>query len=228
MPEEITVRDAEKADLPALTRLHAQLGEIQFIARGGPSLLATYDAAWLEGAGSLALVAIDHEGVVRGMLLGAIDPASHYRAMVRQHGVALAGALVVAAATRAEFRRELVQTRLVRYGKGLVRMLRTSLFAASGAIFSSANREHPPAAPSRSAEVTHVVVEAGYRGSGVGRALLAAAEQRVRAAGVESIELVAEPHSGAAAFYERLGWLVVDSVETSSGEGFVKFRRVLT
>jgi GNAT superfamily N-acetyltransferase len=59
----------------------------------------------------------------------------------------------------------------------------------------------------RRARVTGLVVDAGWRRKGVGRALLAWAERWARSHGCDEVYLTSnEKRADAHAFYERLGW----------------------
>jgi ribosomal protein S18 acetylase RimI-like enzyme len=59
--------------------------------------------------------------------------------------------------------------------------------------------------------VYHLAVEKEYRRSGLGRALMAELEQRLRAKGcLKYYLLVTEDNDGAVAFYQSLGWEVMN------------------
>jgi GNAT superfamily N-acetyltransferase len=104
----------------------------------------------------------------------------------------------------------------------------------SRAVGAPVEEGHVPRAPDVSehaagsgGEVTHMVVDASRRRSGAGRALVDAASDLARQYGLSYMELVTVPGSGAAAFYERLGWEGAGELSTSSGEHFVRYRLAL-
>ena len=75
----------------------------------------------------------------------------------------------------------------------------------------------------KDAELYQLFVSAGSRGSGVATALIADAEARLAASGVETAWLAcAIGNARAARFYERQGWCrvgtMVNRLDTSSGE----------
>jgi diamine N-acetyltransferase len=67
--------------------------------------------------------------------------------------------------------------------------------------------QHPLLVPRRYVAIEDISVRAGYRRAGIGRTLMAHAEDWARARGIPSIELnVYEFNDGARAFYEELGY----------------------
>lgn len=208
-------------DVPAAVELHLNVMSDQFLTRFGPRFLNTYYRAFLDDAAGLALVVPAPAGV-RGVLLGAVEPAAHYRHMVRAHAAGLVGGLLVGALRDPQLGVELVRTRGTRYLRALVRM------AASRR--AGVNAEQPPAeeAAGRTAEVTVVAVDAASRRQGVGRALLCAAEMRAAESGAARIELVTPvDDAGAQQFYEQLGWQAAGTATSGSGEQFLRFVKPL-
>jgi hypothetical protein len=76
----------------------------------------------VDSADAIALVAQGAKGEMIGVLLGALNPASHYRTMLRRHGLALGFWLLVRTVTHPRFALELLATRLLRYASGVLRM----------------------------------------------------------------------------------------------------------
>ncbi len=219
----VEVRTLGAGQVLAAAALHEQLATLQFIARGGPALLVPYYRAWAAAPGAIALVAMDDDGLVVGALLGSSDPGSHHRAMLRRGAPALARGLAIAALTVGTFRRELVRTRLLRYARGVVRLVAPGGHSPGEA--TATRQDGVAAAPGeRVGEITHVVVDANRRGSGAGRLLVAAALEQAAAAGCDAVELVTEAGSSAAEFYEHLGWAPAGAVESASGEAFARYR----
>lgn len=230
------VRPLAPADLEVSARLHGEALDMEFLARCGPGFLRAYHRAWLDSPDCLALAALDDEGGVVGVLLGSLHPAAHYRAMVRRHGASLALWLLGRSVAHPLLARELVVTRAYRYLRGLTRMLAGSLRAprsfrgrggaaalddtSSSAVPVPGERSDPAAI----AEVTHVMVRADARGSGVGRALLERAQEEARRAGLGELVLVTPPDLAAIGFYEHLGWQRVGELTSQSGEQFFRYR----
>lgn len=222
----VRIRPLQAADVAVTSALHEEILHMEFLARAGRGFLRRYHRAWMDTDDAVALAAVDDSEVVVGFLLGALRPAGHFRSMVRRHGLQLAGALVLAAIRRPSFGRELVATRLLRYGRGLGRM---AWATATG------RRRRPPAeGPVPTAaqhvvgEVTHVLVRPDLQGGGAGRALLDATTAAARAAGVEELVLVTPPElTGAVGFYEHLGWEHAGRLTSRSGEQFLRFRLAL-
>lgn len=96
----VRIRPLTVAQVPATAALHRQVLHMQFLARCGEGFLRRYHRAWIDSPGGVALGAFDEQDGLVGLLLGAVDPATHAAAMVRGHGVGLAARLLAAAAAR--------------------------------------------------------------------------------------------------------------------------------
>lgn len=191
---------------------------MEFLARCGPAFLRRYHQAWIQAPAAIGLAAVDADDEVVGVLLGAVDPAVHVAAMARRHGAALGVRLIVAAAGRPRLARDLVATRARRYARGLWRtLIRPRLVAAP------TTGEGPGRLPGIG-EITHLLVAPSQQGGGVGRALVTAAVDEARRAGLEELVLVTPPDLQARGFYERLGWAADGEVTSRSGETFVRYR----
>lgn len=203
---------------------------MEFLARCGSGFLRSYHRAWIASPDGLALAAVDPEGTLVGVLLGAMVPASHFRFMVRRHGAVLAARLVLAAVARPSLARELVATRLLRYLRGLGRMALGALRPEPSAATTddgapaSAGRPKVGEEPLKVGEVTHVMVGVPAQGTGAGRALLEEAQRAAAGRGIDELVLVTPPGLAAGAFYEHLGWKRSGTLTSRSGEGFVRYR----
>jgi GNAT superfamily N-acetyltransferase len=201
---------------------------MEFLARCGLRFLRTYHRAWMASPDGLALAAVDAEGELVGVLLGALRPAGHFRFMVRRHGAALAARLLVAALTRPALARELVGTRLLRYLRGLGRMargvLRRKPERIDGPGGDGASSQGVVGPTLRVGEVTHVMVRASGQGTGTGRALMEEAQRLAARAGIDELVLVTPPDLAAGGFYEHLGWKRDGTLASRSGEPFVRYR----
>ena len=204
---------------------------MEFLARCGPGFLRSYHRAWIASPDGLALAAVEADGSLVGVLLGALQPASHFRFMVRRHGPMLAGRLLVAALTRPALARELVATRLLRYVRGLGRMAAGVLRGTPRTPRTAAGSPGPPpgagvagSSSPRVGEVTHVMVSAVAQGTGAGRALMEEARRVAAGRGIDELVLVTPPDLAAGAFYEHLGWERDGTLTSRSGEAFVRYK----
>ncbi len=215
----VQIRPVVSADIAEASALHREILDMEFLARCGPAFMRAYYRAWVEAPGAIALVARGASGELLGALLGATDPATHVRAMVRQSGARLVVHLALYAAGHPAFARELVVSRGRRYLRGVARLVGSRL---------SRPREAPgeDRGP-RVGEVTHVLVRADRQGSGVGRALLDAAVAAGRAAELDELVLVTPPDLAAGGFYRHLGWRADGEVTSRSDEAFVRYRYLL-
>jgi len=80
------------------------------------------------------------------------------------------------------------------------------------------------AASDRLGELTHLFVQPDSRRLGIGRALVEAAVETARAAGVGELVLVTPPDFAARDFYEHLGWSADGEISSRSGEIFIRYR----
>ncbi|HVB50976.1 MAG TPA: GNAT family N-acetyltransferase [Acidimicrobiales bacterium] len=215
----IKVRPLEDADLRAAALLHRDVLDMEFLARFGLSFMRTYYRAWIHSPGSISLAATDENEKLVGVLLGATDPATHFRAMVRFHGLRIGAKLVAYALVHPALAKDLVVTRGRRYARGVARLVRARFSQARSVTASQSG----PAV----GEITHVLVDRGAQGSGIGRALVEASIDEARAAGVHELVLVTPPDMEAKRFYERLGWQLDGSLQSRSGENFLRFRYVV-
>ena len=211
------VRPLIKADLTAAAVLHRRVLDMEFLSRYGLAFMRTYYQAWIEAPGSIAVAAIDERGDLLGALLGATDPATHVRAMIRRRGLQIGVQLAVYAIVHPPLVKDLIVTRGRRYARGLVRLVVVRLRRA---VPSSSTRAAGPTV----GEVTHVLVQPDRQGLGIGRALVDAAVEMARVAGVDELALVTHPDLAARNFYERLGWLADGKMTSRSGEPFLRYR----
>jgi len=220
MTEAVNVRSLAVTDVREAALLHCRVLDMEFLSRFGPNFMSAYYLAWMGAPGEIALVAIDGDGAVLGVLLGATDPAIHVRAMVRRSGVRLAVRLAISAMARPRLAKDLIVTRGRRYASGVSRLLiaRVSPRTASG----------PHGSGVKVGEITHVLVRPEHQGRGIGRALLDVAVRQARANGVDELVLVTPPDLPAQDFYERLGWKSEGSMTSRSDERFLRFRLVIS
>jgi GNAT superfamily N-acetyltransferase len=218
----------EPADVAPAVEIHRQVLGAEFITRGGPAFLRAYYRAWRQTPGGLALVAVDESDRVVGALLGGLDPVGHYRSMLRGHGWRL-GALMARQALRdPAFGRDLVLTRGLRYGRGLMRLGAARLARRRSVPEAGQNRAGAPPSPVPSAgEVTHVLVHPRLQGAGIGRALLGEAVRRAHQGGLSRLSLVTTAELATSGFYDRLGWEAAGELTSRSGETFWRYDHFL-
>lgn len=215
----VSVRALVDADLDAAVALHLEVLHMEFLSRFGPRFMRTYYHAWIVSPGAMALAAVDENGTLLGVLLGAHDPAQHVRAMARDHGVAIGATLVGRALTHPRLAKDLIVTRGWRYTRGVARLVKSRL------------SKRPAPGPATSGpvigEITHVLVDPSSQGRGVGRALVEESVRQARSAGVQELQLVTPPDMAAQHFYERLGWISSGAMQSRSGESFLRYRFTL-
>ncbi|MGC8626705.1 MAG: GNAT family N-acetyltransferase [Acidimicrobiales bacterium] len=209
------VRPLRSSDVPASAALHLDVLGAEFLARGGEKFLRRYHAAWLASPFAMTLGAVDEDGQLLGALLGTVSPRAHYQRMFRDHGAALALALLERSVLSPRFGFELLATRGVRYARAVALQLVPARRGQAG----------PVPTPGRQVgEVTHLMVAPEAQGKGVGRALVEEAERVARAAGLDELVLVTPPDLPARQFYEHLGWQESGELRSRSGEVFVRYR----
>ncbi len=211
----VSVREFVASDVDTAVSLHLVVLDMEFLSRFGPSFMRAYYRAWTTTPGSMSFVALDDTGALIGVLLGATDPATHVRAMVREHGVALARSIAVAALSRPKLAKDLVATRAGRYARGVARLIMARLRPTVS---------DQVAGSPRVGEVTHVLVDPAAQGRGVGRLLIDAAIASAREAGDDELVLVTPPDLAARHFYEALGWQPDGAMTSRSGEAFLRYR----
>ena len=216
MTDKVIVRSLVDEDVREAALLHRVVLDMEFLSRLGPAFMRAYYRAWIEAPGSISLAALDDDGHVLGVLLGASYPATHVRAMIRRRGFGLGLKLMAYASVRPRLAKDLFVTRSRRYARGVTRLVM--------ARFASSSKPQIQRAESVVGEITHVLVRPEEQGKGVGRALLDAAVTAARFVGVQELVLVTPPDLGARHFYESLGWHAEGAMQSRSGENFLRFR----
>lgn len=197
----VRVRPLVKADMPAVAVLYRRVLNSWFLSLWSLAFMRTCYLAWVEAPGSIAIGAVDECGDLVGALLGATDPAVHARAMAgrrRRRTVAWLGAYAV---VHPPLAKDLIVIRGYRYGRRV-----TQLGGRPCPTGSWPGERGGPTV----AEVTHLFVRLDRQGSGVGRALVDAAIETARAAGVNQLVLVTPADLMVRNLCERLGWFGED------------------
>jgi len=213
----VTVRPMARQDIIKLVPLHQAILDDEFIVQFGGKFLCRYYRAFIDSPYAVALVAFDNQSEQYiGALLGTIRPALHYRFLTKRYGIGFAMDLFLRCVARPKLGYSLVQTRLKRYIKGVIRsLIRTKAVPSAVQI-----------PPEQVADITHLFVDTTTQGKGVGRRLVDKYEYYAVREGVTQIDLVtsSEEH-GAGRFYEKLGWSLADKITSQSGETFLLYRK---
>lgn len=220
---ELVVRALRREDLAEAARLQVAALSEGYFSRLGPRFVARYLETYLDGPVGVALAA-EIDGVQVGHLVGAVGPGHYAWALRHRWGQLLPYALL-ALARRPSVLVELLRTRLKRYGRAVLAVLRGAARVA----------EEPDGSPVPGvpAALLHVAVEPVSRGSGAGAALVRAFEDQARSAGCRSARLVAfagdpdDPSRGAGPFYERLGWIRTGERVDDTGRQVLAYSRAL-
>lgn len=199
-------------------RLHGRELPHEFLTRFGTAFLDRYYRAFVESPHAAALVVVEpRSGRVDGVLTATFDTRAHYACLVRRHGAALAWHAILQALRHPSLARDLLRTRLWRYGRGILRSLGRP---------SEKPSVEPPA--ERVGFLTCVAVAAKRRGRGIGGALLVTYEELARKAGLDRLELVTVlDERGAGPFYTRKGWKFSGERVSRSGERYALYIRYL-
>ncbi len=213
------IRDLRPADVEAAVELYCEVMSDQFLASCGRAFLRNYFEAWIGSPVAIALMAVSHDGLAVAMLLGSLDPAQHYRWMLRDRGGAMAARLIIRAIRRPPWGIALARTRGVRYLRGLLRLV----------VWTQRGRQRgvEVASATQIGEVTHLMVAPDWRGHGLGSALLSQAEMLGIVRGVRRLVVVSPVGWAAADFYARLGWSEQGEMVTRSDEHFLRFELAL-
>lgn len=214
------VRPLAPEELRDAAWLHARELPHEFLTHFGPAFLARYYRAFVESPHAVALAVGDPVGRrLDGVLIATFDTRAHYACLVRRHGFALAWYVAARSLRHPRFARVLIQTRLRRYARGILRS------------FTSSSKKSP-SSPDRLSErvgfLVYMAVDAERRGRGIGGALLATYEALAQEAGLERLDLVTNPDErGAGPFYAKAGWTPAGERVSGSGERYALYTREL-
>ena len=189
-----TLASLAAQDIAAVARVHVESFGDTFLARLGIDVLRHFYAAFLDYPEACAFVCRDSaSGAVVGFVCGTENLRHHYRWFVRRRALPAASALLARA----------LRDRAI--ARGMLRRAR-SVGGLLGA-------EDPPRAQSGSslalapAHLMSMAVRPGWRGAGVGAALVRAFTDEMARRGVRSLVLgVRDENTAARRLYERLGW----------------------
>lgn len=235
MEPQIDVRPLSSDDLGFAADLHLQRLPHGFFTRLGPRFMRTYYRSFIDSPHAVALIAVraSHR---TGVIVGTVNNRNHYSWTLRNMGWELGLVGLLALLARPRVLALFARTRLRRYARAGLRMLRShrpgaTRSAPATAASSTAGSTEPSGAtpadgssggattPSPEVAVlTHVAVDPSASGSGTGRRLTDSFRRAVASAGASEIRLVTlAGDEGASGFYRRLGWHHV--ADRSGGDG---------
>lgn len=215
------MRPASFDDLRVTSRAHVELLPLGVFPSLGARFVRRWHRTYLESRYGVGYVAVDPTapaGGFVGFLLGTTDQANHVTALLtdRRAIASLVVTGVGALACRPRVAARLLRTRAWPWARRLL------------------SRRPGGAEPDRSAATPRVAVmvalavDPAWRGSGIGRELVARFVEHARLAGATTAELVTSAGpDGAASFYERLGWRVAAHRQTRDGDVLYTYRRHL-
>lgn len=191
------LRPLTTADLGRVAGLHRRElphGLFPLLGRG---FLRRYHATFLASPHAVALAAPAH-GEPAAFLVGTLDQRAHHQWLARHRSLRLVVAGLLGLLTHPRALVLFVRTRVGRYLRALLRMVRPRPARAAPA--RRAAGDGPVAV------LMHVAVDPACRGDGLGRHLTEAMVDRAQQAGADEVRLVTRDRDGAGGFYERLGW----------------------
>lgn len=205
---EPVIRLMELADIDFAVRLHGDCLPTGFFVQLGRRFLAAYYRSYLTSPAAIGLVA-EQRGKPVGFLVGTVDRDVHHRHVARAERLRLAVRGATALAVRPRLATRFIQTRLVRYLRGLRRMSAP----ADGASATDAQ-----------AVLSHVAVAPEARRTGLGHALVARFVEVVRSHGTRRVGLLAHAENAAAeSLYGKMGWQRGDEKRDVDGVRWVSY-----
>ncbi|MFC3690492.1 GNAT family N-acetyltransferase [Aquipuribacter hungaricus] len=223
-PNRLVVRDAAPSDLGYTARQHEALLPHGLFPHLGQAFLRRWHGTFLQSPYGIALVAeqVGESGPVTvGFLIGSTDQVRLVEDVVARHRLPLTVAGAGALLLRPRLAVHFVRTRAKPYLRRLARVPRRS--AAPVPVAGPRTDDGGP--PVRVAVITAVTVDAAFRSSGAGRALVDRFVVRAALSGAEDARLttVAGP-GGAGRFYEKLGWQYEEEHLTRDGMAVSTYR----
>ncbi|MFY1693063.1 GNAT family N-acetyltransferase [Plantactinospora sp. WMMB782] len=216
--DRLVVRPAVHDDLRVIAHSHVALLPVGLFPSLGARFVRRWQRTFLDSRHGLGYVVVDTaapgDGIV-GFLLGTTDQAAHMAALLtdRRTVASLAVAGVGALLCRPRVAARLLRSRAWPWVRQLSRR------RAAGA---------PPNSSRPSPQVAVMIalaVHPEWRGSGLGETLVARFVEDARHAGAGTAELVTPTGpTGAATFYERLGWEAGPYRQTRDGDGLRGYR----
>lgn len=221
---ESMTRPMRPQDLAAVAQIHGAHLRHGLFPELGPWFLRAYHRSYLDSPHSLSYVAVLEERVV-GFVAGTIDQHAHQRWVLRQHGVRLAWWGLLGLAVRPRTLWWFLRTRAGRYLRAVGRAIASHdpRDASAEAAADEAGQTPKTARGGPTGVLTHVAVDAGARGRGLGKELTQRFSTAACEAGSSEVRLVTRAQDGAGSFYETLGWERTDQ-RLRDGTPMVEYR----
>ncbi len=192
----IQVRDAERADIPEIVRIHRAAFPGFLMTLLGPAFLRRYYETVLDYEKRVFVVTVDQQGRLQGFAAGFLHPADFYKLLgARKRRMMLAGALHVAV-------RPMVWARVIEN---------------MGQVGQRAQAESKAAA--KAVELASIGVSPVVGGKGWGKALVLGFIRRARDVGGRVVELTtdADGNQRVNGFYQGLGFSLVTTSVRAGG-----------
>lgn len=188
----IEIGSLHVSDVEAAARLHEQAFPTFFLSSLGQPFLRQFYRGFLADATAVTVVARDAHGTILGAVVGTTQPAGYFSRLLRRRLVGF-----FCASIRAGLHTPTAVPRLLR----AVRYRGVAGARIEGALLSS------------------ICVTPSAQGTGVGRQLVAAWEQRALELGACTAYLTTDAvdNEPVNAFYRRCGWQVCSSYTTAEG-----------
>ncbi|MFD8472318.1 GNAT family N-acetyltransferase [Streptomyces globisporus] len=196
-------------DLSFVVAEHLSHFPDSFFARLGPKFLTAYNGTYLNGPDARAYIA-EMGGRPAGFLIGATDPEAHRRHVLRHYGRGLLFRALGSLLLRPRLALYFLRTRLLRYGRKLIRnrvARQAPAIGHSGVI----------------AVLDYIVVAEHARRRGIGAWLIAQFAEDATDAGRTRVTLVTAVEGGAGPYYDRLGWGCQGEIRTHEGRHLLAY-----
>jgi len=207
------IRIMVREDVPFVVSQHREAFPTNVMGRMGSIFLRRYYRTFLDGPFAVAVVAERHGRNV-GYLVGILDTHQHRRILLRRHGMALAGALLLGFVLHPGLVTRMVSSRV---SKALASK-RTAREQGSDSDLAEGGDVGVGPDPEPVAVLSHVAVPEGSQHQGLGRYLVDFFVAEAWRAGCSEVCLATlDDADGAWKFYERLGWELTGTRRTFDG-----------
>lgn len=192
----MNVRTAAVADLEAMVEIHEHAFPGYMLTLLGRGFLSHLYREFIQSNDAIALVAVSASvgGRLDGFIVGAYDPEAFFATMRRSRGFSMAIAAIPA-------------------------LLRHPISVGERLLSSTRFRGDKPAGLDRAALISSLAVSPSARGSGAGKALVAAFCERIAGSGRKTIFLTtdSEENDAVLQFYRACGFTVHSTLKRSTG-----------
>ncbi|MFC5381046.1 GNAT family N-acetyltransferase [Aquipuribacter nitratireducens] len=211
LPPGYRMRPLRAADTPLTARLHRELLGNGLFPSLGTAFVARWHRTFLDTPAALGL-AVVHDGRLVAFLLASLDQRLYLHHTLRRHRRALLWRGALGLLARPHVLVRFLRTRVPSYARHLL----PRRLGGRGPDGGAASDEGPPVERRVRVAVLHAVVTVPLaRGHGCARELVSTLVAAARAARADHLALVTDttdpalglPAAGAAAMYEKMGWV---------------------